>query len=108
MGPRGAARKRAGGVGCRACVEASAGWLGRACVEASAGWLGRACVEASAGWLGRAAGRDRNNDMACIGALRAQKYRIHCFHLPVVCPLLDSAGAGPGGSYRIAKRPAPG
>ena len=22
--------------------------------------------------------------MACIGALRAQKYRIHCFHLPVV------------------------
>ena len=25
--------------------------------------------------------------MACIGALRAQKYRIHCFHLPV-----DAAG----------------
>ena len=26
--------------------------------------------------------------MACIGALRAQKYRIHCFHLPVVAGLL--------------------
>jgi hypothetical protein len=22
--------------------------------------------------------------MACIGALRAQKYRFHCFHLPVI------------------------
>ena len=41
--------------------------------------------------------------MACIGALRAQKYRIHCFHLPVIC--LPGA---PGGSYRIAKGPAPG
>ena len=35
-------------------------------------------------WLGCAVGRGRSNDMACIGALRAQKYRIHCFHLPVM------------------------
>jgi len=46
--------------------------------------------------------------MVCIGALRAQKYRIHCFHLPVMILLFSSAEAAPGGSYRIAKGPAPG